>query len=151
MPQSFSCLLVHAVWSTKERRPTLSDRDLRARMHEYLGGASNTLGCQPVIVGGVEDHVHVLAHVARTVSVSDWIKEIKRVSSIWVKGAEKSADKFQWQAGYGVFSVSLSNMDRVKDYISAQEAHHKKLTFQDEFLQLLRKHKIEWDERYIWD
>ena len=120
-------------------------------MHEYLGGASNTLGCQPVIVGGVEDHVHVLAHVARTVSVSDWIKEIKRVSSIWVKGAEKSADKFQWQAGYGVFSVSLSNMDRVKDYISAQEAHHKKLTFQDEFLQLLRKHKIEWDERYIWD
>ncbi|MCC6794656.1 MAG: IS200/IS605 family transposase [Candidatus Hydrogenedentes bacterium] len=151
MPQSFSCLLVHATWSTKDRRPILSDSDLRVRMHEYLGGASNTLGCQPVIVGGVEDHVHVLAHIARTISVSDWIKEIKRVSSIWVKDIDKSKDKFQWQAGYGVFSVSFSSMDKVKNYIAGQEEHHKKQTFQDELRQLLRKHEIEWDERYIWD
>ena len=151
MPQSFSCLLVHATWSTKERRPLLSDPDLRVRMHEYLGGASNALGCKPVIVGGVEDHVHVLAHIARTISVSDWIKEMKRVSSIWIKSVDSSAEKFQWQAGYGVFSVSLSNMEKVKEYIAAQEAHHKKLSFQDELRQLLRKHNIEWDERYIWD
>lgn len=120
-------------------------------MHEYLGGASNALGCKPVIVGGVEDHVHVFAHIARTISVSDWIKEMKRVSSIWIKSVDSSAEKFQWQAGYGVFSVSLSNMEKVKEYIAAQEAHHKKLSFQDELRQLLRKHNIEWDERYIWD
>ena len=151
MPQSLSAIFIHSTWSTKERHPFLRDATLRARTHEYLGGVSNQLGCPPIIVGGVEDHVHVLARFARTGSVADWIKEMKRVSSTWIKDLDPSVSKFQWQAGYGAFSVSYSNVAKVERYIANQESHHRKQTFQDEFRQFLRKHGIEWDERYVWD
>ncbi|MBM3289073.1 MAG: hypothetical protein FJY92_02885, partial [Candidatus Hydrogenedentes bacterium] len=101
MSQSLSAIFIHATWSTKERAPFLGDASHRARMHEYLGGASNTLGCSPIIVGGIDDHVHVLARVARTESVADWVKEMKRVSSAWAKDLDPALRRFQWQAGYG--------------------------------------------------
>jgi REP element-mobilizing transposase RayT len=102
-------------------------------------------------VGGVEDHVHLLCRQARTISLAEWVKELKRVSSIWVKKQDAKLRAFQWQAGYGAFSVSQSQSARVQRYIAGQAVHHRKMTFQDELRGLLVRHEIEFDERYVWD
>ena len=151
MPQSLSAVYLHAVFSTKERRTFLDDTALRTEFHAYLGGISKQLDCPPLVVGGVADHVHLLARFGRTITQADWIKELKRVSSTWVKERDPRSQDYAWQAGYGVFSVSASRLDAVRDYIIGQEVHHRKSTFQDEFRALLRKHGVEWDERYVWD
>lgn len=151
MPQSLSCVHIHLVFSTKEREPFLQEPAIRKEMHAYLGGVSKKLGCPPVVVGGQEDHVHLLCRLSRTVSQSEWVKEIKRVSSIWIKQRDPSLAAFAWQGGYGAFSVSESALDKTQEYITHQEAHHKKQTFQDEYREFLRKHGMEWDERFVWD
>lgn len=143
--------MVHIVFSTKERRPYLPDPTLRDEMHRQLGGSSKTLNCAPILVGGVEDHVHILAKQARTISLADWIKELKRVTSLWIKGREPQLKDFAWQAGYGAFSVSQSDAPRVIEYIRGQEEHHKKFDFQTEFRTFLKRYEIEFDERYVWD
>jgi putative transposase len=149
MPQSLSVVYIHLVFSTKERRPFLRDSKLRQRLLAYLGSISKRLDCAPIVVGGVEDHVHLLARFGRTITQADWVKELKRVSNNWIQ-QEGIAD-FQWQAGYADFSVSQSNLERVQAYIMRQEEHHKNVSFQDELRALLRKHRMEWDERYLWD
>lgn len=101
-------------------------------------------------MGGVADHVHLLARFGRTITQADWIKELKRVSNLWLKD-EGGLAGFAWQAGYADFSVSQSNVSEVRRYIANQERLHRTMTFQDEVRALLRKHEIEWDERYIWD
>jgi putative transposase len=151
MPQSLSAVYIHVVFSTKERRPFLRDLDKREALHAYLGGISKTLECPPIIVGGIEDHVHLLARFARTITQAEWVKELKRVSNLWLKEQGRTYTEFQWQGGYADFSVSQSNLDRVKKYIANQEEHHRKLSFQDELRGLLRKHNVDWDERYVWD
>ena len=151
MPQSLSSVYLHLVFSTKERQPFLRDPNLRQEMHAYLGGISKTLECPPLIVGGVEDHVHLLGRMARTITQADWVKELKRVSSIWIKQHDPASAAFAWQGGYGAFSVSTSALDRTSEYIANQEQHHQKQTFQDEYRASLRKHGIEWDERYVWE
>ncbi|HEY6232688.1 MAG TPA: transposase, partial [Pyrinomonadaceae bacterium] len=98
---------------------------------------------------GVEDHVHLLARFGRTLTQADWVKELKRVSNLWLK--EQGINGFEWQAGYANFSVSRSNLAQVKTYIAKQEEHHRKLDFQDEVRALLTRHEMEWDERYLWD
>ena len=122
---------------------------LRSETHAYLGGISKNLGCDPLIVGGVADHVHILARLGRTITVADWVKEVKRASSIWVKS--KGPLRFAWQAGYGAFSVGIEQIPTVKAYISRQEEHHSRSSFQEEFRQILRDHWLEWDEKYVWD
>jgi REP element-mobilizing transposase RayT len=104
-----------------------------------------------VIVGGVADHVHSLANQARTITLADWVKELKRASSLWAKEKSPQWDLFQWQSGYGAFSVSQSQRDIVRKYIEQQEEHHRKLSFQDELRTLLKKHEIAFDEQYLWD
>jgi putative transposase len=151
MPQSLSVVYLHLVFSTKDRRPFLRDPILRGEMHKWLGSASGELQCPSVLVGGVEDHVHILARLGRTISQADWVKEIKRTSSIWIKERDPRSHDFAWQAGYGVFSVSASNLESVRDYVARQEERHKQRTFQDEFRTLLQKHGEKWDERYVWD
>lgn len=151
MPQSLSNVLVHLVFSTKDRRPFLKDEELRADMHRQLGGISKTLKCPTIIVGGVEDHVHILARQARTICVADWVKELKRVTSIWIKDRAPKLAAFQWQAGYGAFSVSQSNSPQVADYIRHQKEHHQKIDFKTEYRALLERHGIDYDERYVWD
>ena len=151
MPQSLSAVYIHLVFSTKERRPFLRDRNMRESLHAYLGGISKTLDCPPIIVGGTEDHVHLLARFARTITQAEWVKELKRVSNLWLKEQSRTYADFQWQGGYADFSVSPSSLERVKRYIANQEDNHRKLSFQDELRALLRKHKVEWDERYVWD
>ena len=151
MPQSLSNLIIHLVYSTKIRKPFLRDDSVRDEMHRQLGGTSKTLGCPPLLVGGVEDHVHILARQARTITVADWVKELKRVTSLWIKEKHPDLQDFQWQAGYGAFSVSQSNADQVVKYIQEQKEHHKRFDFQTEYRGLLERHGIEYDERYVWD
>jgi REP element-mobilizing transposase RayT len=151
MSQALSTVYLHLVFSTKHREPWLTDADLRAEMHSFLGGVSNQLDCPPVIVGGMADHVHVLARMGRGITQSDWVKELKRVSSRWLKERDHRMAGFAWQGGYGVFSVSQSSLEEVERYIRNQEEHHRKLTFQDEFRRFLEKHRVPWDERYVWD
>jgi REP element-mobilizing transposase RayT len=151
VPQSFSAVHIHLVFSTKGRVPFLCDRDLRREMQAYLGGVSAHLDCPPRAVGGTEDHVHMLCRLARTLSQADWVREVKRASSVWIKEREPKLRDFAWQAGYGAFAVSMSNVELVHGYIAGQEEHHAKVSFQDEYRAFLRKHGIEWDERYVWD
>jgi len=103
------------------------------------------------LIGGTADHIHALCRFGRSITLADWVKEMKRTSSIWVKTRAPELDEFAWQSGYGVFSVSVSNVESVKTYISDQKEHHKKLTFQEEYRLLLQKHGVEWDERYVWE
>ncbi|MFI5384504.1 MAG: transposase [Fimbriimonadales bacterium] len=133
MPQSLSSVFIHAVFSTKLRQPLLADPALRAEMHAYIGGVSSRLGCPPVAIGGVEDHAHVLVCLSRTTSISEWIKEEKRVSTNFVKPRKTD---FAWQGGYGVFSTDIESLDRVAAYVRNQEEHHRKFSFQDEFRRL---------------
>jgi len=151
MPQSLSAVYIHLVFSTKDRRPFLRDKATREALHAQLGGISKRLDCPPLLVGGVEDHVHLLARFSRTITQADWVKELKRVSNSWLKDHGGDLADFAWQGGYSDFSVSQSNVERVKKYIANQEHHHRKRGFQDELRELLRKHDLEWDERYVWD
>lgn len=150
VPQSLSAVYIHLVFSTKHRYPFLRDSELRKDLHAYLGSSSKNLECPPLLVSGVEDHVHLLARFDRTITQAEWVKELKRVSSLWLK-AQAGLRQFSWQGRYADFSVSQSNVDQVKKYIANQERHHRKVTFQDEVRGLLTKHRIEGDERYIWD
>ena len=151
MPQSLSAVYIHLVFSTKERQPFLRDPKMRESLYAQLGGISKSLECTPIIVGGMEDHIHMLARFGRTITQAEWIKELKRVSNLWLKEQDQTYADFQWQGGYADFSVSPSNLEAVKRYIEDQEEHHRKLNFQDELRALLRKHNVEWDERYVWD
>jgi REP element-mobilizing transposase RayT len=141
----------HLVFSTKERRPFLRDPALRETLHSHLAEVSKRLDCPTIAVGGVEDHVHLLGRLDRKITQAEWVKELKRVSSSWLKSLRKDLDEFQWQGGYANFSVSVSNLDIVKNYIFRQEEHHRKMTFQDELRSFLRKHGAAWDERHLWD
>jgi putative transposase len=151
MAKSLAKILVHTAFSTKDRRPYLRDRGLRDEMHSYLGGILSKLNCQPIIVGGVEDHVHLLSALARTCSPAEMVKELKRGSSLWIKTKSASFQDFQWQNGYGMFSVGFSQIPDVREYILNQEAHHRRMSFQDEFRALLERYQISYDERYVWD
>ena len=151
MPQSLAKVLVHTVFSTKDRRPLLRDAPLRDELHRYLGGILNHLQCQPIIVGGVEDHVHLLSSLSRTSAMADIVKEVKRGSSLWIKERAPAMADFAWQNGYGIFSIGYSQIEEVRRYIAEQERHHQKYSFQDEFRMLLRRYEIAFDERYVWD
>jgi len=151
MPQSLAKILVHTVFSTKDRRPFLRDRVLRDELHRYLGGILGNLDCQPIIVGGVEDHVHLLSSLSRTHTAAEVVKEVKRSSSLWLKTKSADLADFAWQNGYGIFSIGFSQIGAVREYIAGQEEHHRSVSFQDEFRQLLKRYEIVSDERYVWD
>jgi REP element-mobilizing transposase RayT len=150
MPQSLAKILVHAVFSTKERRPFLRDTSLRKELHRYLGGILTHLDCQPIIVGGVEDHVHLLVCLSRTSPIAEMVKELKRGSSLWIKQRSGLGD-FAWQAGYGVFFIGFSQIEMTRRYVAEQERHHRKYTVQDELRRLLVRYEVAYDERYVWD
>jgi putative transposase len=149
-PIPLGCLHSSGLFHQEPRAISLGDEQMRASLHAELGGISKKLECPPIITGGIEDHIHLLARFGRTITQADWVKELKRVSNLWLK-EQFHLSAFEWQAGYADFSVSESNLERVKRYIVNQKEHHKKRTFQDEVRELLRRHRMEWDERYIWD
>ena len=150
MPQSLSKVIVHMVFSTKEREPWL-DENVRPRMHAYLGTICRDMGAGLAHVGGVADHVHIVTTLPRTLSQAQLIEQIKKLSSKWIKALDTRCRGFFWQRGYGAFSVSPSQLEAVLRYITDQLEHHRTRTFQEEYRELLRKHGIGFDERFIWD
>jgi REP element-mobilizing transposase RayT len=151
MPQSLVQIYLHIVFSTKLRQPFLKDKEFRERTHAYLAGICKNIHCPALIVGGVEDHVHILCRFGKEIAVADFIRDLKRDSSKWVKEEQPALADFYWQSGYGAFSISPSHTEAVQLYIGNQEEHHRQETFQDEFRRLCRKYGLEIDERYVWD
>lgn len=150
MPQSLACLHIHLVFSTKNREPLLTD-GVRDSLHRYMATVLKNLGCAPILINSVDDHVHLLFDLGRTVTVAKAVEEVKKSSSKWLKTQCAGLLAFSWQAGYGAFAVSVSNVAAVKHYIAGQQEHHRKRSFQDEFREMLRLNGVECDERYVWD
>jgi REP element-mobilizing transposase RayT len=150
MPQSLSKLIVHIIFSTKNREPWL-DSNIRARIHAYLATICRDLGAEVAHVGGVADHVHLVTTLPRTLSQAEFVEQIKKTSSKWIKTLDAKYRGFFWQRGYAAFSVSRSQLDAVLQYINGQKEHHRTRTFQEEYRELLRKHGVDFDERYVWD
>jgi REP element-mobilizing transposase RayT len=151
MSQSLVQIYLHLVFSTKNRTPFLTDPTIRGEVHKSLGGLCNKLDCPVLCVGGVADHVHILCRFGKAIEVKELFKELKRESSQWIKTMSPDLSEFYWQVGYGAFSVSPSHIEDLRRYIANQEEHHKTETFQEEFLRLLKKYGVEYDERYLWD
>ncbi len=146
MGSTFLSLHYHVVFSTKERRPQIKAA-WRAKLHEYLGGTLKGLDASPQIIGGIEDHVHILTSLRATHCLADVMRELKKASSRWVM--EKFDPTFAWQEGYAAFTVSSSHLAAVREYISHQEEHHKKLSFMDEFKRLLDKNGVKFDPQHL--
>ncbi len=149
MAQSLSKVLLHVVFSTKNRERWI-DESLRAGLHAYLAGACRGKGSVAYRVGGTVDHVHIACTLPRTLSISELLQEIKTESSVWMKDQAPSCRGFTWQAGYGAFSLGQSQLDSLIRYIDGQQEHHRKRSFKEEFRKLLDKYDVEYDERYLW-
>jgi len=150
MAHSYTCLLYHLVFSTKDREPWLHS-DLRPRLWEYLSGAIRSEGGLCLLANGTSDDVHLLARLRQDKAISEILRSIKANPSGWLHDTFPKLRAFHWQDGYGAFTVSKSQMENVRCYIAGQEAHHRKHTFQQELMALLKAHDIEYDERYLWN
>jgi len=152
MSQSLANVIVHITYSTKHRKPWLIDPDLRSQLYAYNATIlKEEVDSPAILINGVEDHLHILCLLSRKFAIMDVIKASKTETSKWIKKQGMAYGDFQWQAGYGVFSVSQSNVEQVKRYIANQQDHHKRMSFQDEFRELCKRHGIEIDERHVWD
>lgn len=150
MPQSLSRMLSHLIFSTKHREPWITP-GVRDELQSYLGGVLKNIECPPIRVGGVADHVHLFFGLSRTFSIAQIVEKVKVASSKWIKDKGPEFRGFHWQNGYGIFSVSQSEAEKVEHYIATQEEHHRVMTFQEEYREFLERHRIEYDERYVWD
>ena len=150
MSQSLVKNLIHLVFSTKKRHPWITKAH-RNELFAYQAGIYQEWDSPAVVIGGVEDHVHALFALSRNHPLKKIVEEVKKGSSKWAKSDGPRNPEFYWQAGYGAFSVSQSNLEEVKRYIENQEEHHRKMTFQDELRALYNRHGIAFDERYMWD
>ncbi len=150
VPQSLSKVYIHLVFSTKDRARSLSD-ECRPDLHLYLGGILKGLGCTPVEINTEPDHAHILFLLSRTEPLSEIVGHLKKSSNDWLRMRGPEFSEFFWQGGYGAFSVSQSRLEHVQAYIRNQREHHRVSSFQDEFREFLKAHRIEYDERYVWD
>ena len=150
MPQSLSLVIVHVVFSTKNREPCIAP-EMRPRLHAYLAEVARGMGCDAYRVGGVADHVHLALTLPRTVTQSDLVKELKTSSHHWLGKQEARHADFAWQRGYGIFSVGKSQLPDLEKYIATQEERHRVRSFQEEFRELLQRYGVTWDEAYVWD
>ena len=144
---SYTNLLYHIVYATKERAPLITS-DLKVRLHEYLGGIVNGLDCTPIEINGMAEHVHLLVKIRPTISVSDFLSKLKSSSSNWAK--RQTRGRFAWQTRYAAFTVSESQVDRVRQYIRDQEIHHRKMSFDEESEALLNSNGIQFERQYLW-
>ncbi len=151
MPSTHHQLLYHIVFSTKNRKPYLVNEDRRGKVFAYMAGIAKNLEGFPLEIGGWEDHAHLLLRIPAKTAVSDFIGRLKANSSKHVNETSGLIKKFGWQEGFGAFSVSASQKDKVARYIQKQAQHHEVESFQDEYLRLLDKHEVEYDPRYVWD
>ena len=150
MPQSLSLILVHLVFSTKHREPYITP-DIEPELHAYLAAVFRECHSPALTINGTENHVHGLFALSRTITVAELVEEIKKRSSKWVKTKGGLLRNFQWQAGYGAFSIGQSNVSALKRYIAEQKEHHRRRTFEEEYRSFLEKYGIDYDERYVWD
>ena len=148
MPSTHTSLYFHLVFSTKNRLPLITG-EWKEKMHAYLGGIVRNQKGVALAVGGVENHVHLLVSLNATHCLSDFMRELKASSSGWIH-REIGLKNFAWQVGYGAFTVSPNNLERVKNYVLHQEEHHKKQTFEKEYVGLLKASGVEYDEKYLW-
>lgn len=150
MGQSLVKNYVHIIFSTKHHTPFINE-GIENELHSYLAGICKALECYPVKIGGYKDHVHILCLLSKKITLIKFMEELKSSSSAWMKKQGKDLEKFYWQDGYGSFSVNPKDIDNVAAYINSQKEHHTKKTFKEEYRELLEKHEIEYDERYLWD
>jgi len=150
MAQSLVKNYIHIVFSTKHRFPFI-DEPIENELFNYMGGVCKNLECQPIIIGGHSDHVHLLCLLSRKITLAKLLEEIKSHSSKWIKTKGENYKNFYWQDGYGAFSVNPKEVDIVIKYISTQREHHSRKTFQREFMQFLDEYEVEFDERYLWE
>ena len=150
MPQSLAKIYIHLVFSTKNRESFLTDT-VRDDLHAYMATSLNNLQCPVVLMNSIEDHIHILFRLSRTITISSAVEEVKKLSSKWLKTQSTTLQSFAWQNGYGAFSVSESNVPAVCEYIINQREHHRTNTFQDEYRAMLKRHGIQYGERYVWD
>ena len=149
MSHTYTNLLYHIVYSTKDRHPWL-DATILSRMCEYLGGAIRDEGGIALLINGMPDHIHILAKLRQDKAVSDVVRDIKANSSGWVHREFPECSQFEWQTGYGAFTVSVSQLEKVREYIRNQVEHHRRMSFREEFVGFLKAHGVEFDERYLW-
>ncbi|MGD2109809.1 MAG: transposase [Phycisphaerae bacterium] len=149
MAQSLTHILIHLIFSTKERYPFLTP-SIRPELHAYAATVLTSLDSPAILLNSVEDHVHALLRFSKNRAFSGVVQELKTSTSKWLKTKGGMLSKFAWQNGYGAFSVSASQLTSVRDYIADQEMHHQTVTFQDEFRTFLSRHGVEFDERYVW-
>ena len=150
MGQSLVKNYIHLIFSTKHRQPFIKT-PVEEELHSYLGGTCKKLECQPIKVGGYTDHIHILCMLSKKIALMKLMEELKSSSSKWIKTKADEYANFYWQDGYGAFSVNPTNVDALITYIENQHAHHQKKTYQHEYRGILKKHKIEYYERYVWD
>jgi REP element-mobilizing transposase RayT len=150
MPQSLHVLSTHIIFSTKERRPWLN-KEIRPRVWAYVSRILQNLECQSITIGGVEDHIHVLCNLTKKHAPMKVLEVIKKDASKFVKTLGTDLSAFHWQDGYGLFGVSPSHVEAVRAYVIRQEEHHGKETFQEEYLRILKKYRVKYDERHLWD
>lgn len=150
MGQSLVKNYIHIVFSTKHRQPLIHP-PVEEELHAYLGEVCNQLECQVIKIGGYTDHVHVLCRLSKKIALMKLVEEIKSHSSKWIKTKGKGYEDFYWQDGYGTFSVNPAEVDRVIRYIANQHEHHSNKEFKEEYRSILKKHDVEYDERYVWD
>jgi REP element-mobilizing transposase RayT len=149
MGHSFTSSLNHCAFSTKERRPCIT-AELQPQLWPFLGGIARKNRMTVLAVGGVQDHVHILVSLPSTIAIAKAIQLLKAGSSLWVHETFSAQRGFAWQEGYGAFSVGISQVEHTRKYIESQAEHHRKNTFQEEFRTFLKKHKMDYDERYVW-
>jgi putative transposase len=150
MPQSLSSILIHLIFSTKNREPFISTA-IEQELHPYVAKIFRELKSPSLTIGGTDDHVHILFSLGRTIEIADLIQKVKTESSKWIKTKGQEFENFHWQRGYGAFSIGQSEVATLKRYIAGQRAHHQRVTFQDEYRKFLKSYGIDYDERYVWD
>jgi putative transposase len=149
MGHTYTNILLHIVFSTKDREPLIPPGRARS-LHRYLASVCTALGCPSQCIGGTENHVHICCKLARTQTCAELIEELKSGSSRWMKVDPPSVTGFAWQSGYGAFSIDEGRVDALRAYIDGQSGHHARISFEDEYRDLLRQHGVVFDERYVW-
>ncbi|MBN2493318.1 MAG: IS200/IS605 family transposase [Deltaproteobacteria bacterium] len=149
MPQSLARILVHIIFSTKDRLPFIQPA-IEGGLFAYMATVHRECGCPALLINGTEDHVHILCSLSRTMAVCDLVEEVKKRSSKWVKTQGAAYAKFSWQGGYGVFSIGESGVEQARRYIEQQKEHHRKKSFQEEYREFLERYRVDFDERYVW-
>lgn len=149
MSQSLSKLYVHIIFHTKFNQ-NLIRADIETELYAYLGGLLKNLKCVPIIINGIENHIHILSIMSKNIALADLLEELKGSSSKWIKTKGDTYKDFAWQGGYGGFSVSQSKVDIVKHYIENQKEHHNKVSFKEEYILFLKEYRVAYNEDYLW-